>query len=148
MDPDYIPQDVARCDLCKTAIVQSYCDFCHVNLCKPCIGEHVSDNYKKQHIIVPSQERKSTLIYPKCNCETHEKEDCKYQCKDCNIYICSHCFASKQHNDHTFIKLAESFHKKKEDIIKDRKELREQILPVYEETVISLRNLTLSLEKE
>ena len=38
MDPNYSAQDVAWCDVCKTAIAQSYCDFCHVNLCKPCIG--------------------------------------------------------------------------------------------------------------
>uniref|UniRef100_K1Q518 Tripartite motif-containing protein 2 n=1 Tax=Magallana gigas TaxID=29159 RepID=K1Q518_MAGGI len=37
MDPRSSAQDVHRCDLCETAIVHSYCDFCHVNLCKPCI---------------------------------------------------------------------------------------------------------------
>ena len=51
MDPKYSAQDVARCDLCKTAIAQSYCDFCHVNLCKPCIGEHLTDEYVKHKIV-------------------------------------------------------------------------------------------------
>ena len=106
MDPKYSAQDVARCDLCKTAIAQSYCDFCHVNLCKPCIGEHIFDDYKK-HIIVPIHKRKSTLIYPKCG--THLNKTCEYQCKDCNISICSDCFASKQHKEHEFLKLEESF---------------------------------------
>lgn len=40
MDPDYTAQDVARYGISKTAIA----DFCHVNPCKPCIGEHVSDD--------------------------------------------------------------------------------------------------------
>ena len=35
MDPDYSAQDVATCDLRKTTIAHNYCDFCHVNLCKP-----------------------------------------------------------------------------------------------------------------
>ncbi|XP_078339348.1 uncharacterized protein LOC111106250 isoform X1 [Crassostrea virginica] len=130
MDPDYSAQDVARCDLCKTAIAQSYCDFCHVNLCKPCIGEHISDDYKK-HIIVPIHERKSSLIYPKCG--IHQNDVCQYQCKDCNIFVCTHCFASKQHKEHEFFKLEESFSVKKNHILKDREELEEQILPTYEE---------------
>ncbi|XP_022296562.2 uncharacterized protein LOC111106250 isoform X2 [Crassostrea virginica] len=130
MDADYSAQDVTRCDLCKTAIAQSYCDFCHVNLCKPCIGEHISADYGK-HIIVAILQRKSTLNYPKC--ETHQNEVCQYQCKDCNIFLCTHCFASKQHKEHEFLKLEESFSAKKNHIMKDREELEEQILPTYEE---------------
>ena len=95
MDPHYSAQDVARCDICKTTIAQSYCDFCHVNLCNPCIGEHISDEYDK-HKIVPIHKRKSILIYPKCG--THPNKTCKYQCKDCNISICSDCIVLKQHN--------------------------------------------------
>ncbi|XP_052680098.1 uncharacterized protein LOC128160815 [Crassostrea angulata] len=38
MDPRSNAQDVHRCDLRETAIVHSYCDFCHVNLCIPCTG--------------------------------------------------------------------------------------------------------------
>nr|XP_022296561.1 LOW QUALITY PROTEIN: uncharacterized protein LOC111106249 [Crassostrea virginica] len=130
MDPDYSAQDVARCDLCKTAKAQSYCDFCHVNLCKPCIGEHISPDYKT-HIIVPIHQRKSSLIYPKCG--THQNEFCQYQCQDCNMYVCSRCLVSKKHKDHEFLKLDESFSTKKEHIMRDREELEGQILPTYEE---------------
>ena len=115
MDLDYIPQDVVRCDLCKVAIVQSYCDFCYANLCKPCIGEHISDDYSK-HTIVPFELRRSTLIYPKC--EKHPNKTCELQCNDCNIFICSHCLASKQHNkDHELSNLEEVFSQKKDQIL-------------------------------
>ncbi|XP_022323869.2 uncharacterized protein LOC111124896 [Crassostrea virginica] len=145
MDPKYSAQDVARCDLCKTAIAQSYCDFCHVNLCKLCIGEHISDEYDK-HKIVPILQRKSTLNYPKC--EIHQNEICQYQCKDCNIFVCSHCLASKQHKEHEFLKLEESFSAKKSHILKDREELEEQILPTYEEIAIDLENQITNLDGE
>nr|XP_022300492.1 uncharacterized protein LOC111108731 [Crassostrea virginica] len=145
MDPDYSAQDVARCDLCKTAIAQSYCDFCHVNLCKPCIGEHITADYDK-HKIVPILQRKSTLIYPKC--ETHQTKTCEYQCKDCNIFVCTHCFASKQHKDHEFLKLKESFSAKKNHILKDREELEEHIVPTYEEIAIDLENQISNLDGE
>ncbi|XP_078335489.1 uncharacterized protein LOC111100884 [Crassostrea virginica] len=138
MDPHYDAQDVARCDLCEIALVQSYCDFCHVNLCKPCIGEHISDDYSK-HTIVPFQQRRSTLIYPKCG--THPNENCKYQCEDCNIFLCTDCFASKPHNkEHQLSKLDEIFSKKKDQIQKDKQEIKEQILPVYEDIASELEN--------
>nr|XP_022299820.1 uncharacterized protein LOC111108315 isoform X2 [Crassostrea virginica] len=146
MDPNYSAQDVARCDLCKTAIAQSYCDFCHVNLCKPCIGDHISDEYDK-HKIVPIHQRKSTLIYPKC--QTHQNEDCKYQCKECNISICFDCLASKHHNkEHEFVKLEEVYNTKKEQIQSDTEELENQILPAYEEIANELEMQIASLDEE
>nr|XP_022301607.1 uncharacterized protein LOC111109681 [Crassostrea virginica] len=146
MDPDYSAQDVARCDLCKTAIAQSYCDLCHVNLCKLCIGEHISADYGK-HIIVPFQRRKSTLRYPKC--ETHQHKTCKYQCKDCNISICSDCIASKHHNkEHEFVKLEEVFNTKKAHIQTDSEALENHILPAYEEIANDLEMQIASLDEE
>nr|XP_022286989.1 uncharacterized protein LOC111099816 [Crassostrea virginica] len=138
MDPHYDAQDMPRCDLCEVAIVQSYCDFCHINLCKPCIGEHISDDYTK-HIIVPFQQRRSALIYPKC--EKHPNKPCEFQCKDCTIFLCSHCLASKQHNkEHELLKLDEIFNEKKDHIQKDKEEIKKQLLPVYEDIASELEN--------
>ncbi|XP_078341571.1 uncharacterized protein LOC111107585 [Crassostrea virginica] len=146
MDSDYSAQDVVRCDLCKTAIAQSYCDFCHVNLCKPCIGEHISDEYDK-HKIVPIHKRKSTLIYPKCG--THPNKTCEYQCKDCNISICFDCLASKHHNkEHEFIKLKEVFNAKKKHIQRVTEELEKSFLPAYEDMANDLEMQIASLNGE
>nr|XP_022290185.1 uncharacterized protein LOC111101852 isoform X6 [Crassostrea virginica] len=145
MDPHYDAQDVARCDLCEVAIVQSYCDFCHVNLCKPCIGEHISDDYSKKHIIVPFQQRRSIPIYPKC--EKHPNKTCKYQCKDCNIFLCTDCLASEQHNkEHKLSKLEEVFLQKKDQIHRDKEELKEELLPVYEEISTEIKNQIANLD--
>nr|XP_034305015.1 uncharacterized protein LOC117682137 [Crassostrea gigas] len=144
MDPHSSAQDVHRCDLCETAIVHSYCDFCHVNLCKPCIGDHISDGYGK-HKIVPFQERRSTLIYPKC--ETHSQKNCKFQCKDCNnIFVCSSCMASEQHGRHKFVEVTEVFKKKKDDIKKDTQEFENHISPTYEEIALDLENQLANLD--
>nr|XP_022298581.1 uncharacterized protein LOC111107598 [Crassostrea virginica] len=145
MDPDYIPQDVVRCDLCKTAIAQSYCDSCHVKLCKPCIGEHISDDYKK-HIVVPILQRKTTLFFP--NCETHQNEECKYQCQDCSFFVCSHCTASLTHSGHKFLNLEELFNQSKKSVQFDREELDNQIMPAYEEIAIDLENKIANLDVE
>ncbi|XP_052679952.1 uncharacterized protein LOC128160640 [Crassostrea angulata] len=130
MDPSYCLQDVVRCDLCKENQVQSYCDFCQVNLCKPCVGEHISDEYEK-HKIVPFKERKSTLMFPICN--THSKETCKLQCKSCTVFICALCSASAKHKGHEFIVLEDFYNTKKEVIKKDTEEIENVIVPTYEE---------------
>ncbi|XP_078341242.1 uncharacterized protein LOC144627626 [Crassostrea virginica] len=138
-------QDVSRCDLCKTAIAQSYCDFCHVNICKPCIGEHISDDYKK-HIIVPILQRKSTLIYPEC--VIHNNKACKHRCTECDIFVCSFCTASKQHRGHEFLQLEELFNTKKHNIQNDADELESQIMPAYEDIAIDLEKQIASLDDQ
>nr|XP_022298916.1 uncharacterized protein LOC111107828 [Crassostrea virginica] len=136
-------QDVARCDLCKTAIAQNYCDFCHVNLCKPCIGEHISDEYDK-HKIVPILQRKSTLIYPEC--VIHNNKACEHRCTECDIFVCSFCTASKQHRGHEFLKLEELFKTKKQNIQNDAEELESQIMPAYEDIAIDLEKQIANLD--
>ncbi|XP_034305024.2 tripartite motif-containing protein 3 [Magallana gigas] len=137
-------QDVPRCDLCETLILHSYCDFCHVNLCTSCIGNHISDGYDK-HKIVPFKERRSTLIYPKC--ETHPHKNCKFQCKDCNnSYVCSSCMASEQHGRHKFVEVTEVFKTKKYNIKKDTKELENHISPLYEEMALDLETQLANLD--
>ncbi|XP_052676325.1 uncharacterized protein LOC128157755 [Crassostrea angulata] len=137
--------DVPRCDLCETVIVHSYCDFCQVNLCKPCIGEHITDGYDK-HKIVPFQDRRSTLIYPKC--ETHSHKNCKFQCKDCNsIFVCSSCMASEQHKGHNFVDVTEVYKTKKEDVKKDTEKIEKLISPSYEEIARDLEDQLANLDE-
>ena len=51
MEDDFGAQDVARCHHCATPEPEKYCDFCHVNLCKLCVGEHIGDAYDKHKIL-------------------------------------------------------------------------------------------------
>ncbi|XP_034305026.2 tripartite motif-containing protein 2-like [Magallana gigas] len=144
MDPLSSAQDIPRCDLCETANVHSYCDFCHVNLCKPCIGDHISDGYDK-HKIVPFKERRSTLIYP--TCEIHPHKNCDFQCEDCgNIFVCSSCTASKQHKGHNFVEVTEVYKTKKEVIKRDTTDFENHISPKYEEIERDLENQLANLD--
>ncbi|XP_065944958.1 E3 ubiquitin-protein ligase TRIM71-like [Magallana gigas] len=144
MDPHSSFQDVPRCDHCETAMVHSYCDFCHANLCKPCIGEHISDGYDK-HKIVPFPERRSTLIYPKCG--THQDKNCELQCKDCNIFVCLSCTASNQHKGHNFVEVIEVYKTKKEIIKNDTQEFENDISPTYEKIALDLENQLANLDE-
>lgn len=138
-------QDVIRCDLCEDNIVQSHCDYCNFNLCKPCIGEHISDGYDK-HKIVSFHLRRSTLIYPKC--KTHPNKTCELQSKQNNEFICTICSASDQVKGHDFVVLDDLCKTKKFDIKKDIKELEEVISPTYVDAANNLENQIANLEKE
>ncbi|XP_055999643.1 uncharacterized protein LOC125656909 [Ostrea edulis] len=149
MDPRHSAQDVVRCDLCETATVQMYCDFCHVNLCFSCIGKHIADDYEK-HKVVPFQNRKSTLIYPKCS--THQKKVCELLCKECDMSVCSLCIdnqlSSDKHKGHTFSIFSEIYNKRKADITKDSEEIENIISPTYEEMATDLETQITNLDGE
>ncbi|XP_055999312.1 uncharacterized protein LOC125657097 [Ostrea edulis] len=149
MDPRRSAQGVVQCDLCETAIVQMYCDFCHVNLCFDCIGKHIADDYDK-HKVVPFQNRKSTLIYP--NCSTHQNKYCKYHCKECDKSVCTLCtdnlLSSSEHKDHTFLILSKIYNKRKADITKDSEEIENIISPTYEEMATDLETQVTNLDGE
>ncbi|XP_055999424.1 tripartite motif-containing protein 2-like [Ostrea edulis] len=149
MDPRHSAQDVVRCDLCETAIVQMYCDLCHVNLCFACIGKHIADDYDK-HKVVPFQNRKSTLIYPKCS--THQNKVCEFHCKECDKSVCSFCndnlLSSDKHKGHTFFILSEIYKERKADITKDSEEIENIISPTYEEMATDLETQITNLDGE
>ncbi|XP_061167921.1 uncharacterized protein LOC133176881 [Saccostrea echinata] len=145
MDPRKSAQDIIRCDLCEDAIVQMYCDFCHANLCFSCIGKHISDDYDK-HKVVPFQQRKSTLIYPKCT--THQTRGCEFHCKTCNTFVCSLCTISDTHKGHTVSILSEIFYAKKKVIGKDAEVLENTISPTYAEIATEIETQIANLDGE
>ncbi|XP_062599964.1 heat shock 70 kDa protein 12A-like [Saccostrea cucullata] len=145
MDPRTSAQDVIRCDLCETAIVQKYCDFCHVNLCIPCIGKHISDDYDK-HKVVPYREKKSTLIYPKCS--AHQTRSSEFHCETCKISVCALCALSETHRGHAVKSLSDLFYSKRKGIGKDSEELENLISPTYAEIANEIETKIANLDGE
>ncbi|XP_061165601.1 E3 ubiquitin-protein ligase TRIM71-like [Saccostrea echinata] len=146
MDPRTSAQDVMRCDLCETAVVQMHCDTCLVNLCKACVGEHISADLSRPHKIVDFKDRTSTTTYPACT--SHDTELCEMYCKQCDIPVCISCLASNQHLGHELSKLLQILEEKKKLIIKEQFELKDIIYPTYLDIVSDIQNRMSQLEKE
>ncbi|XP_062598799.1 E3 ubiquitin-protein ligase TRIM71-like [Saccostrea cucullata] len=146
MDPRTSAQDVMRCDLCETAVVQMHCDTCLVNLCKACVGEHMISDQTIKHVVVTFQSRKSTPLYPECT--THLKERCKMYCDKCDIPVCTKCLASDQHLGHKLSEILKVVDNKKDKIIKDLTELNETIYPTYQDIASDVQNTMSQLEKK
>ncbi|XP_062617230.1 uncharacterized protein LOC134278942 [Saccostrea cucullata] len=126
--------------------MQMYCDFCQVNLCISCTGKHISDDYDK-HKVVPVQQRKSTLIYPKCI--AHQTKSCKYYCEECDISVCSLCsIISDTHKGHTISTLSDVYNAKKEVIENDTEALENIISPTYEEVATDIETQIANLDEE
>nr|XP_022295757.1 uncharacterized protein LOC111105689 [Crassostrea virginica] len=156
MDSRYCAQDVLRCDLCETPVPPMYCDICHIKLCIPCVGIHISDRSKK-HEVVPFEERGSTIKYP--NCKKHSSKKCELHCEQCDIPICAQCVSSIEHRGHKLVEIMEVFTSKKESIKKDLKEIEEFIYPKYQQAAANIpvqranakthsTNLTTELKKQ
>ncbi|XP_062584004.1 tripartite motif-containing protein 2-like [Saccostrea cucullata] len=146
MDPRTSAQDVMRCDLCETAVVQMYCDTCLVNLCKACVGEHVSDDLSKPHKIVDFRDRKSTPLYP--SCKTHDKEHCTMYCNQCDIPVCPTCIGSDKHLGHKVSEILKAVDGKKNIIMKEQTELNDTIYPNYQDIASDVQIRMSQLQKE
>ncbi|XP_062601310.1 uncharacterized protein LOC134263028 [Saccostrea cucullata] len=142
MDPRYSAQDILRCNLCERHVVQSHCELCHVNLCKTCVGEHLSDSTKK-HRVVPYKERTSTPNYPKC--QKHSK-NCELYCEQCDIPVCSTCISSGNHRGHHLSDVLQKLSSKTKYMEKELKELETRIYPKYEEIASGIKTKKDNLE--
>ncbi|XP_061194024.1 probable E3 ubiquitin-protein ligase MID2 [Saccostrea echinata] len=135
-----------RCDLCNTAVVQMGCDTCLVNLCKACVGEHMTSDESKEHKIVRFTLRKSSPLYPFC--ASHIKKRCEMYCNQCDIPVCAACLRSDQHLGHELIKILKVLDEKKKKIIKEQTELKNTIYPNYQDIASDVQNRMRQLKKE
>ncbi|XP_052678739.1 NF-kappa-B essential modulator-like [Crassostrea angulata] len=125
-------QDVLRCHLCETQAPPMYCDICNLNLCKPCVGEHLS-NESTEHKVVPFRKRGSTLY-----CSKHSTKLCDLHCEQCDIPICVQCVSSGEHIGHKQNDILIFLEKKNKGLQKDLKELVNLIKPKYQESASNI----------
>ena len=135
MDPERSAQDLIRCGLCETPVPPLHCDVCHINLCKACVGEHLSDE-SKDHKVVPFSKRGSTINYPKC--QKHSPKICEIHCKQCIIPICASCVLSGDHDQHEKVDILKTLTEKKTLIEKDLQELKKSTYPRYQEAATNI----------
>ncbi|XP_048755766.2 E3 ubiquitin-protein ligase TRIM71-like [Ostrea edulis] len=144
MHPRRSAQEVLLCDLCETVPLQSHCELCNINLCKACVGEHLSDT-SKDHKVVPFLRRKATPNYPKC--PDHADKQCEIYCEKCDIPVCSTCALFGKHKGHDVSNILEKLGAKTESLQKDLKELETRIYPRYEEMVSNVETEKAELER-
>ena len=100
LDPRHSAQDITRCDLCDATVPPMHCDICHINLCKDCVVDHLSDE-SKDHKVVSFNKRGSTVNYPKCH--KHSLKICELHCRHCFVPICIFCVSSGEDFSRRFL---------------------------------------------
>ena len=156
MDSNHSAQDVTRCDLCETPVPPMHCDICHINICKACVVDHLSDE-STDHKVVSFKKRGSTVNYPKC--QEHSQKICEVYCRHCNVPICASCVSSGDHDQHEKVDILKIVINRKKIIEKDLRELKESIYARYEEAASEIptqkddlrshsKKLTTALDKQ
>lgn len=134
-------QDVLRCDLCEQPLFTMFCDICQIQLCKACVGEHLSDE-SKTHKVVQFRNRGST---PKC--PKHSTKICELHCEGCDIPICATCVSCGEHEQHKKVDIIKTFENKKTLLQRDLQELEESISPEYQEIASDIPGQKVNLIK-
>ena len=63
MDTKCKAQDAIRCELCDTHAPHMHCEICHINVCKVCMIDHLSDE-SKDHKLVTFNKRDLPFTTP------------------------------------------------------------------------------------
>lgn len=143
MDPQTSAQDILQCQICESHFPPLSCEFCRINLCKICAGEHLLDD-SRDHKVVPIKMRRSTINYPKC--PTHTNKQCELHCEKCDNPICAHCISSNEHLGHKACDIMKVFNIKKEILQKDLQELDKLIYPKYQDMALNTKYQKAGLE--
>lgn len=144
MDQQISAQDILQCKLCESHFPPLSCEFCRINLCKICAGEHLLDD-SRDHKVVPIKMRRTTINYPKC--PTHTNKQCELHCEKCDNPICVHCISSNEHLGHKACDIMKVFNIKKETLQKDLQELDKSIYPIYQDMALNTKYQKAGLEK-
>jgi len=90
----------------------SYCLDCEEHFCEACMKGHRGGKLTKSHHLITIEEMKSQaqikLIIKSNNqihCQTHQQEEMKLFCDDCELTICSLCVA--QHPSHKILTISD-----------------------------------------
>ena len=134
MESEQRAQDVLRCGLCETPDPPMYCETCSINLCKACVGEHLSDE-AKEHKVVGMRKKGSTAI-----CKKHSTKICELICEHCKTPICVLCVSSGDHEQHKKDELISCLSRKKKDIQKDLEEMQNSIYSKHQAAKSNIPN--------
>ena len=142
-DPLARAQDVKRCQLCygkhRKSAAETVCNTCHVNLCKDCVGHHMTANPTIRHDIVTFQLKKLEIVPPQC--KLHEQQKCETFCEQCDSPICEKCLASGSHEKHNVSQISEIHSSRKQLIERDTQELESNIAPVFESILSEIEEM-------
>jgi hypothetical protein len=136
-------QDVKRCQLCPGKDIKSaaeiVCNTCHVDLCKECVGQHMTFNPTIRHDVVTFESRRFSILPSPC--KRHKDRNCEMFCEDCDSLVCLKCLVSGTHENHQVSQVSEIHSSRKEQIERDTEELETKIAPILKSILSELEEM-------
>ena len=130
---DTVPKNCEICERMKFEnLATSKCIECGNYLCETCAEHHFRTKFTDEHHIVSLEELRTGKYvndmrsYQRITCGTHDKEELKFFCTECDRLLCRDCVVV-QHKDHKMKELAEVYDQGKEVITDELRKLQGKI---------------------
>ena len=133
------PLITVRCDKCDKSAAKFDCHTCGEALCETCKAHHSKDKGTRRHEIVHIQ--KLNPIYLLGLCYTHKTKNPEFWCDTCYVPICLSC-QTDNHKGHMTRKTSDILSEKKDDILEELSNLRNENIGRWEKALKQAQEIT------
>ena len=129
------------CDICVTAAVKFHCNTCGDGLCPTCKEYHLRSKGSRHHQIVPYAQKLNPKYLIGLSCHNHPNNAPEFWCETCGVPICVSCITDK-HNGHTFSNITTKLSQKRDKMVEEMKNLRDNTVAEWEGVLKQAQGIT------
>ena len=130
-----------QCRKCDNPAAKFHCNTCGSALCPSCKTCHLKDRDTRHHDVVPYANKLNPNYLTGLLCHTHKTDAPEYWCDTCGVPICGSCI-TEQHKGHQFSRLTAILSDKRDAMLAEMKQIRDNTVKQWEEVLKEAQKIT------